>query len=177
MNNKELYQEIYDNNSWYGNSKDKSGCRCPGVAFLKHYKEYIESPIVDLGCGRGDTVTELRKLNHEVYGYDIISLDNDMYIADITKNIDLSFAKTIICMDVIEHIEEKDLNGLFENLRQSEKQVISIHNGPNILGSKDLHVTKKPFHIWSKFIEDRGFKIQKTVKATHQQMIYFTVSI
>ena len=172
---KKLYQEIYEKESWYGNSKDKSGCRCPGVAFIKFYIDYLEPPIIDLGCGRGDTVELIKNKGFECYGYDQIEINKNMFVADITKPIDFAVQpNTIICMDVIEHIDEKLLEGLFQNFKKSKKQVLSIHNGPSILKGKELHITKKPFSEWEMFIENQGFNIENSILATHQQKIFFT---
>lgn len=167
---KELYQKIYDEEHWYGSASDG---RCPGVRLIPKYKKHISSPVVDLGCGRGDNVRLLKKMGFDCIGYDQVAIDPNMLVADITKPLGF-YASSIICMDVIEHIEDKDLVGLFRNFKIAETQAFSIHNGPSLYKGYDLHINKKPFDEWRVFIDNNGLDIVEEIIIHSQQTLFLT---
>jgi SAM-dependent methyltransferase len=172
MDNKKLYQKIYDNFKEYGSLKVG---KCPGARYFTFYKKYLKSPILDLGCGRGDTVFLLRQNGFDADGIDIIELNNGMYVGDITD--ELSFKKqykTIMCMDVIEHIEDKYTNNIFNNFKKAETQIFTIHNGSSTkYYGKELHINRKPFKEWEKVIRQNFIMIQK-IQLHKKRMLYIT---
>ena len=170
---KELYQTIYENEKWYGDAGEN---RCPGVRLIPNYVRYLVEPVIDLGCGRGHTVVALRAMNYDCIGIDQVEINDDMIVGDITKPIEFE-AKTTICMDVIEHIPDEQLIGLFENMRKAERQVFSIHNGESWYKGEDLHVNKKPFADWMAFIVENGLGIVDTKVIHSNQWLFFTETI
>ena len=164
------FEDIYNDNDWYGNAHID---RCPGVRLLPRYKDFLIPVVVDLGCGRGHTVDKMNELGIEAIGYDLIEKSNSCMVGDITKPLDFE-AKTCVCMDVIEHIEDEGLIGLFENFKKCERRVFSVHNGTSMLGDVDLHINKKPFEDWISFFEENGIEIIGEVYIHEHQRLFFS---
>jgi hypothetical protein len=170
--NKELYQQIYEKEKWYGNAKLG---RCPGMRLLPVYESYLKSPVVELGCGRGSVVEELLKRGYECEGYDQIELNPNMKVGDITKDMNIS-GKTVLCIDVIEHIDDVGVSGLFQNFKKFERQIFAIHNGPSLHNGVELHINRKLFSEWEEIIIKNGFKIIQTKEITTEQRLYLTTN-
>ncbi len=170
---KELYQKIYDDNPWYGDADEG---RCPGVRLLPQYQDWLIGPVIDLGCGRGHTVDRLRELGFEANGIDQISKHPDMLVGDITKPIEnLGRFQSAVCVDCIEHLYDEQVQGLFANMKQVQRQAFSIHNGESTGTGQELHVNRRPFVQWRKIIE-RHFVIEKEIELHGKQMLYLTKS-
>jgi SAM-dependent methyltransferase len=166
-----LYQQIYDQNQWYGNAEED---RCPGVRLLPDYQDWLIGPVIDLGCGRGHVVQKLREANVEAEGIDQIVCNPDMRVGDITKPInDIKTFKSAICIDCIEHLYEEQVIGLFENMRQTERQAFSIHNGESTGTGQELHVNRKDFIDWTKMIREY-FEIASAIQIHENQVLYLT---
>lgn len=165
---KEQYQNIYDNEEWYGN---ESINRSPGVRLLPIYEKFIYGKVVELGCGRGGVVRALKNKGFDCVGYDQIDLNNGMLIGDITSDLMVT-GDTVICIDVIEHIDDIGLSGLFSNFKKFNRQIFSIHNGPSLYNGVDLHVNRKEFVDWEKIIFEYGFVIEYQQKINDEQWLY-----
>lgn len=150
---RELYQNLYDDPMLHYGSSEHN--RCPGIKMFSEYAGWLQGAVIDLGCGRGDTVMHLREEGfYDAQGIDQISLANDMLVGDITQPQNLMMFGTSICIDVFEHIDDQGLFGLLDNMSQTKRQVISVHIGPAYERGckKDLHINKKPFIEWHAFI-------------------------
>ena len=170
---KELYQKIYDDNPWYG---DAEKGRCPGVRLLPQYQDWLIGPVIDLGCGRGHTVERLRELGFEANGIDQISKHPDMMVGDITKPIaNLEQFKSAVCVDCIEHLYDDQIEGLFANMKQVQRQAFSIHNGESTGTGQELHVNRRPFDQWRTIIASH-FVIEKEIELHDKQMLYLSSS-
>lgn len=171
MSTSELYQEIYDKEGWYGNA---SIDRCPGMRLLPKYKDYISGKVVELGCGRGSVTEYLQNNGFECEGYDQVKVNPNMNVADITDTSLTISGDTVICIDVIEHILDEQLEGLYENFKKFNKQIFSIHNGPSPHNGVELHINIKPFEEWDKIIEEKGLQIEKKITIHKEQVLYIT---
>lgn len=170
----ELYQKIYDENPWYG---DADQGRCPGVRLLPQYQDWLLEPVMDLGCGRGQTVTAIRQLGLQASGIDQINSNPEMQVGDITKPIEnLDRFGSVVCVDCIEHLYDDQVAGLFENFKKVKRQAFSIHNGESTGTGQELHVNRKNFDDWHILISEH-FEIIKTIPVTSEQMLYLTQSI
>ena len=170
-NSTKLYQEIYEQNEWYGNAHEG---RCPGVRLIPEYEEWIRGPVLDLGCGRGHTVEKLRELNFEAEGIDQIRLHPGMQVGDISKPLnDMERFNSVTCIDCIEHLHEEQVIGLFENMKRVERQAFSIHNGPSNDTGQELHVNRLEFTEWYRLISQH-FDIAAAIKIHDEQMLYLT---
>lgn len=167
----ELYQRIYDENPWYG---DASQGRCPGVRLLPQYSEWLTGPVLDLGCGRGQTVEHLQQLGFEAEGIDQIKNHPDMRVGDITQPIpDIAKFKSVVCIDCIEHLLDDQVLGLFANMKQVARQAFSIHIGESTGTGQELHVNRKSFSQWTELIREH-FEIAHEIEINAQQILYLT---
>ena len=170
-NSARLYQEIYEQHDWYGNAHQD---RCPGVRLIPEYQEWIQSPVLDLGCGRGHTVEKLRELGFDADGIDQISIHPGMQVGNITKPLDdMERYNSVACIDCIEHLYEEQVLGLFENMKRVERQAFSIHNGPSDDTGQELHVNRMDFIDWYSLISQH-FDIGAAIKIHDEQMLYLT---
>ena len=168
---KQLYQKIYDDNPWYGDAEEG---RCPGVRLLPQYQDWLIGPVIDLGCGRGHTVEKLREEGFEAEGIDQIKKHPEMMVGDITKPIEnLGRFKSAVCVDCIEHLYDDQVQGLFANMKQVQRQAFSIHNGESTGTGQELHVNRRPFEQWRTIIEEH-FVIEKEIALHNMQMLYLT---
>jgi len=164
------YQKIYDEHKYYGVAMLD---RCPSFRLLPRYHDFITFPLIDVGCGRGELIQFLNRIGSYIAdGIDIIDIDNGMQVGDITKPFNCEIYKTALCIDVVEHLTDEQLKGLFDNLVKIPRLVITAHNGPSIEDGIELHINKKSFCDWEKVIKKHGFKIVRDVKIYNYQRLY-----
>ena len=172
--NAKLYQWIYENIEGYGRA-EKS--HCPGIRAYPYSKQWInpKKPLKDLGCGTGQTVEFYRKKNIDARGCDWINPINEhCRQGDITKTMDLGRYYTVTCFDVIEHLNNAQVKGLFLNMVQCERQIFTIANTPSIIkkGEEeiDLHINKKSFPTWRGIIIDYFDIVQEFEMRDYQHL-------
>lgn len=129
--------------------------------------------LLDLGCGRGNNspLTEL-SLRHSV-GVEIdrealeTSRRNKIHSEYIHASVlDVSFAEesfdAVICMEVIEHLEEEDAIRLIERMERWAKKVVVIST-PNGFMTQDAFDGNPHQHHRSgydtRFFRDRGYRV------------------
>ena len=172
-NTASLYQKIYDENPWYGDAEEG---RCPGVRLLPEYRDWLLEPILDMGCGRGQTVEHLQGLGLQAEGIDQIRKNPQMRVGDITKPIvDMANFNSVVCIDCIEHLYEDQVLGLFENMKHVKRQAFSIHNGESTGTGQELHVNRRSFQDWAILIR-KHFDIAAAIEVHKEQMLYLTQS-
>lgn len=154
------YQRLYRDTE-YGKAKHDM---CPGFRWFDLYWNWLRSPVIDVGCGTGETVEKMREHGFNAHGIDWIRHNPKMLVGNITKPQDFSRYKTATCIDVLEHIAEgEQLDQLLANLAQTERQVVSIHTGPSHYdGSPELHITQRSVEWWVKKLREL-FEINKTI--------------
>ncbi len=168
---KNLYQKIYDDNPWYGNAEEG---RCPGVRLMPHYMDWLTGRVIDLGCGRGQTVEKLREMGFDAEGIDQIKKHPGMRVGDITKPIDdIAKFDSAVCVDCIEHLYDDQVEGLFANMKQVRRQAFSIHNGESTGTGQELHVNRRSFDQWRSIIESH-FSISEEIDINENQVLYLT---
>jgi hypothetical protein len=157
---REVYQRLYSTTN-YG--KAEKGA-CPGVRYLPLYRDWLISPVIDLGCGTGDTVKALREEGFVANGIDQVIYGEGMRVGDITAPLTFEpTPKSALLLDVAEHIPDEGLEGVFQNMLGTDHQVISTFSGSSTWkGSEELHINLKTPKQWREFIE-RWFTIQKEI--------------
>ena len=123
--------------------------------------------LLDLGSGRGNMI---KKIFDYGYSANIISCDlrkyhdyNVEFISlDLTKIKDLNKipeSELILCLDVLEHIEEIYIEKIIDEFSKKCKHcVLSIANHSDIFENIELHLIQKDETFWTSIIEKK-FKI------------------
>jgi hypothetical protein len=168
---RKLYQHIYQQFPWYG---DSSVNKCPGVRLLPIYQGWLLPPVLDLGCGRGDTVQTIRALGLEADGIDQVDLGNGMRVGSIIDPIeDIHRFSTVLCIDCIEHLEDSELRHLFINMTYVQRQIFSINISSATNTGRELHVNRKRFEEWDAIVRER-FNVLELVQTSPEQRLYLT---
>ena len=166
---KDLYEVLYK----YTDYGDMEKGRCPAVRILGEYMDWLKFPVCDLGCGRGNIVKIFRELNQIIDGYDLIKTNEYVIQKDITKPMDLKKYKTGICIDILEHVDDDGIAGIFENLKQLDRQVItvSIDKSNDWINGVELHTNIKHFAVWDWIIKE-NFNIHEMKNINDKQRLY-----
>ena len=139
---------------------------------------------LDLGCSGGGLVLDFLLFGHlsvgiegSDYSYkegraEWRTIPQNLFIADITedffyvnKNNNKHKFDIITCWEVLEHIPEEKLNGLFANIRNNLKEegifVASIATFDDYDENINIHwhLTIKDKEWWFKYFDSQGFKV------------------
>jgi SAM-dependent methyltransferase len=148
-----LKQEFYNfdyANEWVENSE-------PFKEMANYIKNtFAPKKVLDVGCGIGKLVDELRKLGIDAYGVefskDFINLSpckDYIYegnIFDLNQTFEENSFDVVICMEVLEHIPPTKLNVAIQNLKRItlKSLVITMPSfGPNRYGYYGLPLNEK----------------------------------
>ena len=139
----EQYKILHNQKLGYGNGYNNS------TLDLDHLNNFLKSNssklILDYGCGKGDLTKYLNK-SYTCYGYDpAISQFNNEHK---DKNFD-----TIVCLDVLEHIPEDEINTLLDHIKtynvKSLYFIVSTRYAKTLLpDGRNCHETVKPKDWW-----------------------------
>ena len=148
---KEYYQMLYDDKDLeYGDAIHNT---CPGVKLFPLYSHWLEEPVMDMGCGRGQVVDLMRKKGWAADGMDQINLHPDMVEGDITKTMLLYMYKSAICIDVLEHLDDADCIQVLKNMSATKYQALTVYCGTSHRGKGvELHINIKSPIQWAEFI-------------------------
>ncbi len=139
---------------------------------LPEYRDWLLSPVVDLGCGNGNTVEKIRALGLECIGLDLTPLDSEMRVGDFTQPIpDINHFQSAVCINCIEHLFDEQIRGLFDNMKQVKRQAFSIRSA-NSTGN-ELLANRRDFIGWGGLIRE-NFTIAAAIKINDEQMLYLT---
>lgn len=172
--NDQLYENVYKQIPDYGRAKFN---HCPGIRLYPHYKDYLSGKIIDLGSGTGETVNFFRSQKFEAVGLDWIQPRNKFCKkANITLKNKLNRYNVATSFDVIEHLTNRQVKGLFTNMTVNNIQIFTIANTPSIVTLKnktkiDLHINKKPFKVWRGIILNY-FNIIREIPIKDYQRLY-----
>ena len=167
---KDYYEDgIRKNISGYENYKWMPTRSIPEALDIQEYFDF--NTCVDYGCAKGFLVHALRIIGCDAYGEDISEYAVNNCHPEVEEYISLPNEKKydlLICKDVLEHIEVKDIPGVLENFKDKSHQFFFTIP----LGDKDrfrireyevdiTHVTKKDEEWWINMFESQGFKLNK----------------
>lgn len=137
-------------------------------SFLKVANPTHQDSILDIGCGTGRASEMLYQRGFK----DIVMLDfASNCLDDSVKSLDLKFiphditaqfpvqAKYGMCVDVMEHLEEKDVGVVLDNMKEATEYLfLRICTVPDNMGKligKQLHLTIRPFEWWDDIIRSK----------------------
>jgi hypothetical protein len=125
--------------------------------------------ITDFGCARGFVLWFMKhQFGWQTKGYDFSEYavanaapDLDITVADLSKRMDTEPTDIVLCMDTLEHIEERKLKIALENLHDTAKVAVIVHVyvSDGLQNGIDLpeHVTVKPKTWWHELFLTNGF--------------------
>ncbi len=167
---KDYYEDgIRKHISGYENYKWMPTRSIPEALDIQEYFDF--NTCVDYGCAKGFLVHALRIIGCDAYGEDISEYAVTNCHPEVEEYISLPNEKKydlLICKDVLEHIEVKDIPGVLENFKDKSHQFFFTIP----LGDNDrfrireyevdiTHVTKKDEEWWINMFESQGFKLNK----------------
>lgn len=138
---------------------------------------YIPETILDVGCGRGIWLKAWKNRGARVLGLDgayvdrsSLVIEQDEFIPiDISKPFDLKCRFDLVqCLEVGEHIPEKNADTLVSNLTRHADVVLFSSGSPGQGG--EHHVNEQPIAYWAKKFHDRGFSSFDYPRAAVQDM-------
>lgn len=156
------------------------------VAAINSINKNNIKTVLDVSAGRGQLTSLIKeKINScEVFSTDIFNFgnfDNEHFFRlDLTnfKASDLATVfDAVVCLDVLEHLEEKYLNSiLFELSKMAKNIFISVANHPNeeILGGipTELHLIQQPMVYWEELF-DKYYNIMHQTELLLNRSFYF----
>ena len=140
--------------------------------------------IIDISSGKGNLIKLLLNLNQDlkITSTDINkyhSFDVEFFEIDLSNNIanneNLKNKKydILTCLDVLEHLEEKYIDGILKSFSLlSNRVLLNIANHSDIQNGVELHLTQKNFEWWNSKIENY-FNIESIeVKYNNRLYVY-----
>ena len=137
------------------------------MTWIEYFNLDENSRVLDFGSGRGPYVHSLRYYGIPAFGVDIAedAIKNPIGLANgnifLEKGFQFKTYDLIICYDVLEHLEEKEIDNIIEKLKNYSKKYvlfsICFYNDPNYL-LDPTHKTMKSRFWWIKKINEHGFK-------------------
>ena len=163
------FQKLFDDDAEFGNADQD---RSAAVTLLADYKDWIKSPVMDLGCGRGQAVEQLRSLGMQSEGIDQVCVNPEMRVGDMCQPIaDMDQFNSVICLDCIDQLAPSQILGLFENMKQVERQAFSISNGEE--EKQGLPAYHRDFIDWTKLIREH-LDIALVLQISPNENLYLT---
>ena len=140
-------QEIFENyidNSFDGHYQADFKLRQFDLNYKKHFNDSEPLRTLDIGIGRGEMLSCMKKWGHNYHGIDIspstvnfckkldlsceLVDDTEFWLNNHQKQIDI-----ITCLDVLEHIPKEHLINFLKSIRNSlNKDGIAIFQVPNL---------------------------------------------
>lgn len=138
------YKILHKSKTGYGNGYNNN------TLDLKHLNIFLETYsskiILDYGCGKGDLTKYLNDKSYTCYGYDpAIDKFNNEHQDKIFD--------TIICLDVLEHIPENEIQSLLIHIKSYNVKslyfIVSTRYAKTLLpNGKNCHETVKSKDWW-----------------------------
>lgn len=125
------------------------------------------STIMDYGCGVGFLLEGFRELGYKsIYGYDISEWASEQAKRKglkMLKNINRKFFNIIICLDVLEHMRDRDISTVFGNYK-SDILIVRIpcsldgkHFALEVSNKDPTHINCKKKEGWVTLLHQIGY--------------------
>ena len=148
-----IYNGIYSANPNYCGDyglKDK---------YVDAYAAKIGGKILDAGCGQGIHLKRLLKQGRDVFGLEVSEICCQKYLQGVPHECSdiAAFCRKnrkfdgVICMDVLEHLAEDDLDEVLKGLSAvAPSACFGIANHSDVQNGVELHVIQKDSSWWEK---------------------------
>jgi 2-polyprenyl-3-methyl-5-hydroxy-6-metoxy-1,4-benzoquinol methylase len=181
--NKDLlntYRHLFKNEKWYN-----SDLQCYNYKYIieELNKNNQFNSVLDVGSGRGNIIRLIRSQYPDIK-ISTSDIENFHNINDLPfYKIDLNYPESlkniqkhdvIICSDVMEHVEEKNVNEIFKLFSEKcDTAIFTIANHTEVLNGVELHLIQKDFSFWKAEIE-KFFKIKNSTTWYDNRLFLFT---
>ena len=172
----------YDRQYYIEITKDEERRRF-SYAIAEYFKDFKGKKALDIGCGKGFLVKALRELGVDAEGIDISEYAIENAVTEYVKQSDATnlpyddnVFDLVLCIEVLEHLEESDLNKSIMEIRRVLKPQGIIFLTTPAPGSayakqdpthKSIHDKKE----WIKIFLENGF----TLNLKHSQGLRNTI--
>lgn len=157
------YYEIYDKvfkNPGYANT-------FRGQVGYKKLQQFLDianfKSILDIGAGRGEAAKVIKEKYPDC---EVTSIDLKDYRNSINKQysnflainlmdpiISLPIVEAIICLGVLEHVEETHLNKILSTFsRVTKHMLLTVAINSDKTSGRELHVTQKSMEYWEELV-------------------------
>lgn len=136
---------------------------------IELFGRYEDSKILDYGCAKGYLVKAMRLLGLNAWGEDISDYAISNCPSDVKRYVSKVTTKkydVIFCKDVLEHVPERQLQGILKMLQGRAKQFLFIiplgDDGRYRIPVYEFdpsHVIKQDEEWWFRQFKKAGFKI------------------
>lgn len=135
-------------------------------------KKFDFHTCLDYGCAKGFLVHALRLLGKQAYGFDFSEYAIQTCLPQVKNYVTSKpFVNTVdllICKDVLEHVEEKDIPSTLESFKRISSNFFFViplgDNNSFRIREYEIditHVTKKDEEWWLNMFESNGFKLKE----------------
>jgi len=170
---------IYDNKFFQNTIKLEAESASDFVDIILKY--YSPKSVVDIGCGAGIYLNEFNKKGiKNLLGIDGAPSAREEFLLDKDKIIIFDLAQKYnfkekydlgLCLEVAEHLEEKDADNLVETISSASDDIIFTAavpgQGPRSIG----HINEQPHGYWIKKFENAGFNyLEEKTKKIREEM-------
>lgn len=155
---KRVYDAVYEQSPIYAEQMDAATGRTEkDEIILGTVSHFAPKTLVDLGCGQGHYVRTTRKMGVDALGVEVSSTCCDKYLQDVPHlNMDAeTFLRRggrydfLLCTDVLEHIEPKDIERLLTlGASAAPVALFGIANHSDIQLGVELHLIRQPASWW-----------------------------
>ena len=159
--------KIYDQKFFHNTLKFEAKSAQDFVSIL--IKHFAPKSVIDIGCGIGIYLAELKKNNIKILGYDGSPaaikgslIGNKIKLYDLCRPLKLkSKFNLCLCLEVAEHLGLKYAKILINTLTNLSDTIIftaaTPGQGPKSIG----HINEQPHKYWQKLFEQKNFKLNK----------------
>jgi 2-polyprenyl-3-methyl-5-hydroxy-6-metoxy-1,4-benzoquinol methylase len=175
---KEIYEKVFDIPHYSKNDDRKISCQ-----LVHDYLSGNEKSVIDIGSGRGPVLIELltKFENTQILSCDLKKfhdLNVPFEVLDLTAELDKNnilmnypLFDFLTCMDVLEHIEEKELDDILSFFKLiAKKYLIIVANHSDVWG-EELHLIQESMDWWESRLTKYFFSILDK-KSIHNNRAY-----
>lgn len=174
---KEVYEKVFDIPYYSKNNDRKITCQ-----LVHDYLSGDEKNVIDIGSGRGPVLIELltKFQNFQILSCDLKKfhdLDVPFEVLDLTVEADRNDILIyyprfdfLTCMDVLEHIEEKELDKVLSFLKSVAKRYLIVVANHSDVWGEELHLIQEPMNWWESRLTKYFSILEK--KSIHSNRAY-----
>jgi len=114
----------------------------------------VPGTLLDVGTGRGETLTIARGYGHDVHGTEVVPYLLKPPVIQYAQAHALPFPDAsfdhVTCFDVLEHLLAEDLPGALKELHRVARRTVTVSacDRSHVYNGVELHVSARPMDDW-----------------------------